>query len=334
MTEQQRAFNPDRAAMEAVSSIQAIMAIGKFGAQKSAQIQDIIADTIRAALSHAEWEAQPDYVLDALDNLIHDNYERSYRGAKNRQDDAELIRCALRRSHPAPQVAVPEKVRELIGAVRSVNRSRQHSIHIEGDDEPCFWQRAEWVRYVLELADEAEQTITAAPTAPAGEPECCRSQPCKRPGTGPCDMPAAQQPVSDPDGLPESPRPMSAAPRDGSMIRLLVQFTENGVNDGFDSGPAWTIGANTYDDSGDDEWHIAGWDWQQDCFTAGEGEPLGWLPMLSAPAPDEREIAAKAINDAAQYAQDWIEKQGAVTPESAAALDAVQAYSNSLEKKS
>jgi hypothetical protein len=88
---------------------------------------------------------------------------------------------------------------------------------------------------------------------------------------------------------------MSTAPRDGTMVRLLVQFTNHGVNDGFDSGPAWTIGANTYDDSGDDEWFIAGWDWQQDCFTAGEGEPLGWLPMLSAPAPDEREIAALAL---------------------------------------
>ena len=102
MAEQQKAFNPDQAAMDAVSSIQAIIALGKIGAQKSAQIQDIIADTIRAALSHAEGEATPDYVLDALDNLMHDNYERSYRGAKNRQDDAELIRCALRRSHPAP----------------------------------------------------------------------------------------------------------------------------------------------------------------------------------------------------------------------------------------
>ncbi len=121
---------------------------------------------------------------------------------------------------------------------------------------------------------------------------------------------SAQQPVSDPDGLPENPRPMSTAPRDGTMVRLLVQFTENGVNDGFDSGPAWTIGANTYDDSGDDEWYIAGWNWQQDCFTAGEGEPLGWLPMLSAPAPDEREIAAQEIAGAL----DWINYQIAETP--------------------
>jgi len=166
--------------------------------------------------------------------------------------------------HPAPQVAgLTETAIKSSPAYRALHREKEHLLGL--------------------LKERAPQVAV---------PECCRSQPCKRPGTGPCDMPAAQQPVSDPDGLPGTPRPMSTAPRDGTMVLLLVQFTNHGVNDGFDSGPAWTIGANTYDDSGDDEWHIAGWDWQQDCFTAGEGEPLGWLPMLSAPAPDEREIAA------------------------------------------
>jgi len=148
--------------------------------------------------------------------------------------------------------------------------------------------------------------LAAAPAAPAGElvTRCTAGLGCDEKGycdaaaTGQGDLcdrrtMAHEQLVSDPDGLPGAPRPMSTAPRDGTMVRLLVQFTNHGVNDGFDSGPAWTIGANTYDDSGDDEWHIAGWDWQQDCFTAGEGEPLGWLPMLSAPAPDEREIGAR-----------------------------------------
>lgn len=64
------------------------------------------------------------------------------------------------------------------------------------------------------------------------------------------------------------------------------------------------------------------------------GSMVELVPRESAPATAEREIAAKAINDAAQYAQDWIEKQGAVTPQSTAALDAVQAYANSMEKKS
>lgn len=92
---------------------------------------------IRAALSHAEWEAQPDYVLDALDNLIHDNYERSYRGAKNRQDDAELIRCALRRSHPAPQVAgLTETAIKSSPAYRALHREKEHLLGLLKEQAP------------------------------------------------------------------------------------------------------------------------------------------------------------------------------------------------------
>lgn len=40
-------------------------------------------------------QAVPDYVLDALDNLVYDNYERSSCGARNRAADAELIRAAI-----------------------------------------------------------------------------------------------------------------------------------------------------------------------------------------------------------------------------------------------
>ena len=318
-------------------------------------------------LSHAEGEASgPDYLMDALDNLVHDNYERSYRGAQNRQDDAELIRCALRRSHPAPQVAgLTETAIKSSPAYRALHREKDHLLGLLKDQAPQVavpeaitkydgyvppedgsageyyvdgwnscrdallansapaqtvsasvpeqktWNQVggrEDLRYTEGWNDCRAAMLAAAPTAPAGElvTRCTAGLGCDEKGhcdaaaTGQGDMcdrrtMAHEQPVSDPDGLPGTPRPMSTAPRDGTMVRLLVQFTNHGVNDGFDSGPAWTIGANTYDDSGDDEWFIAGWDWQQDCFTAGEGEPLGWLPMLSAPAPDEREIAARAI---------------------------------------
>lgn len=127
-------------------------------------------------LSHAEGEAVDHWAV--RNPGLADQFRAEAQTVRKRlgfEPDADDVspndlRERIAEIEGAPQVAVPEKVRELIGAVRSVNRSRQHSIHIEGDDEPCFWQRAEWVRYVLELADEAEQTITAAPTAPAGEP--------------------------------------------------------------------------------------------------------------------------------------------------------------------
>jgi hypothetical protein len=34
---------------------------------------------------------------------------------------------------------------------------------IKGDDEPCYWQRKEWVDYVLGLCTEAEVALTATP---------------------------------------------------------------------------------------------------------------------------------------------------------------------------
>jgi hypothetical protein len=229
----------------------------------------------------------------------------------------------------APQVAVPEALTKYDGYVPPEDGSAGE-YYVDGWNscrdailansapaqtvsasvpEQKTWNQAggrEDLRYTEGWNDCRAAMLAAAPAAPAGElvTRCTAGLGCDEKGycdaaaTGQGDLcdrrtMAHEQLVSDPDGLPGAPRPMSTAPRDGTMVRLLVQFTNHGVNDGFDSGPAWTIGANTYDDSGDDEWHIAGWDWQQDCFTAGEGEPLGWLPMLSAPAPDEREIGAR-----------------------------------------
>lgn len=76
-------------------------------------------------------------------------------------------------------------------------------------------------------------------------------------------------------------RPMDTAPRDGTMVRLLVQFDANATED--TEQPAWTVGANNDDNVGDDEragWQFAGWCWTHDHFTEGKGTPVGWLPML------------------------------------------------------
>lgn len=78
----------------------------------------------------------------------------------------------------------------------------------------------------------------------------------------------------------ESPRPMETAPRDGTMVRLLVEFIDHAIEDCV--GPAWTIGANNDDNVGDDErtgWQFAGWCWTHDHFTNGLGMPVGWLPL-------------------------------------------------------
>lgn len=66
---------------------------------------------------------------------------------------------------------------------------------------------------------------------------------------------------------------MDTAPKDGPMLRLLVKFSEHATED---AEVAVTIGSWT-----GDKWSFAGWCWTHDHFTDGEGEPLGWLPMLN-----------------------------------------------------
>lgn len=75
--------------------------------------------------------------------------------------------------------------------------------------------------------------------------------------------------------------PMDTAPRDGTMLRLLVQFDDHSTDD--TDGPAWTIGycSKPHPDD-DDNWQFAGWCWDHDHFTEGKGTPVGWLPLIDA----------------------------------------------------
>ena len=78
-------------------------------------------------------------------------------------------------------------------------------------------------------------------------------------------------------------RSMDSAPKDGTLLRLLVDFEDHATEDSPDPCP--TIGANSRDNTGVDEWTFAGWNWTHDCFTQGTGTPIGWMPMLST-APE------------------------------------------------
>lgn len=71
---------------------------------------------------------------------------------------------------------------------------------------------------------------------------------------------------------------MDSAPKDGRLLRLLVNFTDYQIEDV--AGPQITIGCNTWDNHHDyDYWQFVGWNWEEDCFSEGLGEPLGWLPL-------------------------------------------------------
>ncbi|OCC05080.1 hypothetical protein BA190_09195 [Labrys sp. WJW] len=75
------------------------------------------------------------------------------------------------------------------------------------------------------------------------------------------------------------PRPIETCPRDGTIVRLLVDYTDgDGALEDSDQ-PTWTIGFNQQETADDDEWLLAGWNWTHDCFTQGHGTPIGWLPF-------------------------------------------------------
>lgn len=77
-----------------------------------------------------------------------------------------------------------------------------------------------------------------------------------------------------------NPRPIETAPKDGTMLRLLVDY--EGVENWMpltDDNQSWTIGFNDLQNIGEDEWVFVGWNWSQDCFGTGEGKVIGWLPF-------------------------------------------------------
>jgi hypothetical protein len=78
--------------------------------------------------------------------------------------------------------------------------------------------------------------------------------------------------------------PMDTAPTNGQMVRLLVDFEDNSLED--TDQPVWTIGACYASDAEEEVWQFAGWNWSHDCFTEGHGKPVGWLPMLE-PEPKQ-----------------------------------------------
>lgn len=78
--------------------------------------------------------------------------------------------------------------------------------------------------------------------------------------------------------------PIETAPRDGSYVILLVDYSDDpDGNPLYDDCPGVllpTIGCNNFENDGEDEWKLCGWDWSHDCFTEGRGTPKYWISVL------------------------------------------------------
>jgi hypothetical protein len=75
--------------------------------------------------------------------------------------------------------------------------------------------------------------------------------------------------------------PIENAPKDGTLIKLLVDYSGKESRYPLDDlKVAWTIGFNNLDNTEIDEWEMVGWNWSQDHFTNGKGKVIGWLPFF------------------------------------------------------
>jgi hypothetical protein len=80
-------------------------------------------------------------------------------------------------------------------------------------------------------------------------------------------------------------QPIALAPRDGTLLLLLVEADAEDINSHplEDSALSRTVGFNNFDHDGEDVWQMAGWCWDHDHFTAGHGQPKKWMLFPNAP---------------------------------------------------
>ncbi|MFV3292359.1 MULTISPECIES: hypothetical protein [Pseudomonas] len=113
---------------------------------------------------------------------------------------------------------------------------------------------------------------------------------------------------------------MATAPKTNTLVLLLVRFRDNPTDD---QEVCVTIGANALSDTGHDSWQFAGWDWEQDCFRDGEGEPIGWLPLPAA-APGHTDQASarevERLREECEELNELVKRQAALLSEVAIVL--------------
>lgn len=105
-----------------------------------------------------------------------------------------------------------------------------------------------------------------------------------RPATAGSDVVSGATVAVDREKLADWDFDMSAAPKDGTLLQLLVEAGEDDTMLFDNANPSRTMGFNNVDHDGDDKWVFPGWDWGNDFITSqGTGKVIAWACMLEVP---------------------------------------------------
>ena len=126
----------------------------------------MLVDALQAKLDEKdkELEALREYVNDMggdkdfLKRL--DEYDPGHRLDRHRREELSeffgfgVAYMQAKTDAQAQELAgLRESHKELVDAITSINHSKAHEIMIGLDDQPCYWQRKEWVDWLLGLAN-------------------------------------------------------------------------------------------------------------------------------------------------------------------------------------
>lgn len=145
----------------------------------AARVEALLPRYGQAPAASVEPPYEIDALFDALSNLEHDNYERSYSGSKNREADAGLIRAALER-YAAPVAASAKPV-----AYRVLRKAHDGEWKDDGRDWCNGKPSADLLADIAKRADSWRIECAYATPVAAQAPRPCTCHPDDRPD-GPC----------------------------------------------------------------------------------------------------------------------------------------------------